>query len=91
MIYLVPPAGLHNFSIQKCYCVDVLAQISDLMALPHLELDAYSGDMGIYVWALLCARLEGVRAEVARCDEGDGTYLAVSLRNLGGDARHACT
>ena len=27
------------------------------------------------------ARVEGVRAEVARCDEGAGTYLAVSLRN----------
>ena len=37
------------------------------------------------------ARVEGVRAEVARCDEGAGTYLAVSLRNLGGDARHVCT
>ena len=48
MIYLIPPAGLHNFLIQKCYCVDALTQISDLTALPHLELDAYSGDMGIF-------------------------------------------
>ena len=40
------------------------------------------------------ARVEGVRAEVARCvfecDEDAGTYLAVSLRNPGGKTQGTC-
>ena len=52
----------------------------------------------IYVWALLCARLPGWKVCVLRwrgvclsvMRVRAGTYLAVSLRNPGGDARHAC-
>ena len=55
------------------------------------QLEKAPGGMGINMYgpccALGCPGVEGVRTEVARCvfecDEGAGTYFAVSLRNPG--------